>query len=644
MMTQADVFSESMNVSEKEDPAATSAQAAKQRDPVVLSPPNLVQTEYQYNQNAETLSAGQNVQPRTETTPIQPIKYFAKDSAINSSKGLRNIIIGGMIFSGLITVALIIQIALGTNQVPYRIGIVTQEKVCSDIGAEMVHMGGKSIDAFIASSLCLSVVSPFSAGPGAGGFLLIRDHKHDKNLAVNCFFKSSDTLDKTEYADNPVSGKASIGIPGEFSCISEVYKYAKFNWKRLTRPAINLAQNGFKVTKHLVRHLEELDFQKDIVENTFMAEIYLKDGKLVKENDVIKNMRLARTLEKLRDRPDDLYVGSISDSIVEDSKLTKEDLSDYRASTNDVAKTIYNGFVVLSAPFPSNGPIVGYTLRLMKTLNLKIDDFKKSEFFTNLLQASSMGYKMSAYAADPASTTVKAIYEEALDESIKYFKALVNGNKTASKDPFLNIGLDEDSYKLTDDIVTSFISVNDHNDLMISYTGTLGSAWGSRVMSRDGFMLNNAMNFFSYGPSNANENNNVEGGKQPRALFTPLLAYNEKNPCVRRFSVSYSHHGESSDDFGLTELTEVLLKLFTDYSLYETAIQDKRVQYNFEKGSCFEQGFDSTLKSEIKGKNLFTERMNCTYHGIDMIMKKDHIIYSKVDSDRSMDSAVTFNK
>ena len=72
-----------------------------------------------------------------------------------------------MVFCSLITVALLIQISLGTVQVPYRIGIVTQEKVCSDIGANMVRKGGNSIDAFIASSLCLSIVNPFVAGIGA---------------------------------------------------------------------------------------------------------------------------------------------------------------------------------------------------------------------------------------------------------------------------------------------------------------------------------------------------------------------------------------------------------------------------------------------------------------------------------------------
>ena len=96
-----------------------------------------------------------------------PLKYFDPDSALNTSKGLRNIIIGGIIFSGIITLALIIQIAIGTTQVPSRICIITSEQVCSDIGSQMVRKGGKSIDSFIASSLCLSVVNPFSSGLGA---------------------------------------------------------------------------------------------------------------------------------------------------------------------------------------------------------------------------------------------------------------------------------------------------------------------------------------------------------------------------------------------------------------------------------------------------------------------------------------------
>lgn len=646
MMTQADVLSESMKNDEEKPSVATNE--ATQQNEVTLNAPDLLPNAvgYKYDQdsmNGEIQLGNLNTNPaaKTENTPIQPLKYFAKDSAINSSKGLRNIIIGGMTFSGIITIALIIQIAIGTTQVPYRIGIVTQEKVCSDMGADIVHKGGKSIDAFIVSSLCLSVVNPFASGPGAGGFLLIRDHKHDQNVALNCHFKSSEDLESSDYESNPVTGKKSIGVPGEYKCIKEVYKYARFNWRKLTEPVIKLANEGFRVSRTLSDNLKKLDIEKDIKENPYMSEIFLRDDQIVRENDIITNKRLAKTIERLRDNDNDLYDGGVADSIVDDSELSHKDMRNYYAKNEDMSKTKYNDFIVLTAAYPSNGPVFRYVLELMETLKLTVEDFKNSEFYHRLLQANEMGYEMSAYTADPSDTTLLTIYQQALRDSKKYFKAFIDGNVSTVKSPLADFKLD--TYHLTDDLVTNFISVNDHNDLMISYTGTLGSAWGSRIMTKDGFMLNNALNFFTYGSSNSNENNGIAPSKQPRALFTPILAYNEKNPCVRRFSVSYSHKALSNNDFGMTELTSVLLKLFTDYSMYETAVADKRIQYHYQGMSCFEDGFDNNIRSEILGKNLFTQTNNCSYHGIDLIMKKDHIIYSKVDN-RSISYDVVFNK
>lgn len=658
MMTQADVLSESMKNDEQLAPssAAYVNEAANPQNTATThsgTAPDLVTNTADYNyENGNVRLGGLANNPenaKNENTPIQPMKYFAQDSAMNSSKGLRNIIIGGMVFSGVITIALIIQIAIGTTQVPYRIGIVTQEKVCSDIGADMVHKGGKSIDAFIASSLCLGVVNPFSAGPGAGGFLLIRDHKHDKNIALNCFFKSSGNLDTEDFQTNPETGKRSIGIPGEYKCIREVYKYARFNWHKLTKPASDLANKGFKVSRNLANHLKQLEL-KDIQKDPLMAEMYLRNGQLVRENDIIVNKRLGNTLKRLRDNDNDLYDGNMADSIVDQletnskTQFNTRDLRNYQASSEKVEVTNYNDFILLTAPYPSNGPVLRYILEMMHSLELKVGDFKSTTFFNNLLKAASMGYKLSAYTADPTDSTLLTIYEQALKYSKTYFKNFVSGNTSKIlKDPLSDFQLD--NYELNDDLVTNFISVNDHNDLMISYTGTLGSAWGSGVMSKEGFMFNNALSLFTYGSSNSNENNGIAQNKQPRALFTPILTYNGKNPCVRRFAVSYGHRKMSDkDDFGLTELTEVILKLFTDYSLYETAISDKRIQYHYESSSCFEDGFDTTIKSEVLGKKLYTERNNCTYHGIDLIMKKDHIIYAQTDVNRSLDQAVLFNK
>lgn len=256
----------------------------------------------------------------------------------------------------------------------------------------------------------------------SGGFLLIRDHKHDKNIAINCYFKSGEHLDLNAYKINPNTGKDSVSLPGEFKCLEEIYKYAKFNWKKLTKPAIDLANNGFLVSRKLSDRLNELDFQGDIVNDPIMSEIFLKDGKLVKENDRIKNPRMAKTLKMLNGNDDaayELYGGDLSDSILDqlgsDSQLKNDDFKKYQVDySNTDAMTSYNDFVLLTAPFPSNGPILKYVIELMKTLNLKVSDFKMSDFYKNLLHAVRLGYQMSSYAADPKVEVSSTFYPKVL--------------------------------------------------------------------------------------------------------------------------------------------------------------------------------------------------------------------------------------
>ena len=84
----------------------------------------------------------------------------------------------------------------------------------------------------------------------SGGFLLVRDHKRDKNVAYNCFFKSSATLDPADYNSKPATdSKMKVAVPGELKCLQVAYHHhASFYWKKLASPAINLARNGFVVS------------------------------------------------------------------------------------------------------------------------------------------------------------------------------------------------------------------------------------------------------------------------------------------------------------------------------------------------------------------------------------------------------------
>jgi gamma-glutamyltranspeptidase len=127
----------------------------------------------------------------------------------------------------------------------------------------------------------------------------------------------------------------------------------------------------------------------------------------------------------------------------------------------------------------------------------------------------------------------------------------------------------------------------------------LGSSWGSGIITDYGFFLNNGLNLFLYGPNKLGFGNTIDKSKQPRALMTPILTYNSKSPCISRFIISCSHHNMMENmDYGLTELANVILKLFTDPQLYESVISDKRVQFSpSDDGVCFEGIINFYLKS-----------------------------------------------
>ncbi|GMI98064.1 gamma-glutamyl transpeptidase 1 [Hibiscus trionum] len=56
-----------------------------------------------------------------------------------------------------------------------RGAVATDDGRCSKIGADVLRVGGHAVDAAVAASLCLGVVSPASSGIGGGAFMLLRE-------------------------------------------------------------------------------------------------------------------------------------------------------------------------------------------------------------------------------------------------------------------------------------------------------------------------------------------------------------------------------------------------------------------------------------------------------------------------------------
>lgn len=56
---------------------------------------------------------------------------------------------------------------------------------CSEIGVQILKIGGHAVDAAVAVALCSGVVHPFSSGVGGGSFIVVRDSASGEALAFD---------------------------------------------------------------------------------------------------------------------------------------------------------------------------------------------------------------------------------------------------------------------------------------------------------------------------------------------------------------------------------------------------------------------------------------------------------------------------
>src|SRR5205085_7081518 len=74
---------------------------------------------------------------------------------------------------------------------------------------------------------------------------------------------------------------------------------------------------------------------------------------------------------------------------------------------------------------------------------------------------------------------------------------------------------------------TSHISVVDRDDNAVAMTTTIEDAFGSRLMTKSGFLLNNELTDFSFAPVENGKPvaNRVEANKRPRSSMAPTIVY-----------------------------------------------------------------------------------------------------------------------
>ncbi|WBW49803.1 gamma-glutamyltransferase [Peptoniphilus equinus] len=420
--------------------------------------------------------------------------------------------------------------------------VMSTNPLANQVGKDVLDQGGNAIDAAVAVGYMLSVVHPSAGNIGGGGFALI--HTADgKTKALDFREMAPKKATKDMYLDkdgNVVEGKSvtgyqAAGVPGTVKGMSDMLnEYGTMQLSDLLQPAIKTAREGFALTE---RQAETFVEEKERMQQfeTTSRYFFKANGEAYKENEVLKQEDLAKTLERIaKYGPSDFYRGETAKLIVKDMEkhgglITAEDLADYKTVWREPVKGTYRGYDIISMSPPSSGGThIIEILNIMENADVKNMGALSSETIHLMAEAERQAYADRAeYMGDPAF--VKVPVNELIDKAYakKIYQRIVDNKDKAIPSSEVKAGL-ELPYESDQ---TTHYSVIDSKGNAVSVTYTINWTFGSgAAVDGAGFLLNDEMDDFSVKPGVANiygavggDANAIEGGKRPLSSMSPTI-------------------------------------------------------------------------------------------------------------------------
>ena len=426
--------------------------------------------------------------------------------------------------------------------------VVSQRRLASEVGADILRQGGNAVDAAVAVGFALAVVLPRAGNLAGGGFMLIHLAEQDKTVAIDYRETAPALAYKDIFLDkygHPIVNKSlktlsASGVPGTVAGLYyALEKYGSMSWSEVIKPAEKLARNGIVVSDDMARF-----FYKDQMFLSRTAEtcrVYLKENcQPYQAGDLFIQTDLANSLAYLREHGKaGFYQGKIAKSIVAAMEkggglITAKALADYKVQEKAPIRGTFNGYEILTMPPPSSGGVhLIQMLNMLEALDLK--GIKQGSAAMIHLQAEIFKRAFadrSTFLGDPDFVTVPS---EGLT-SKKYAQSLSKNIKRNKITPSSDIKAGEPSKYESPD--TTHFSVMDNFGNVVSNTYTLNHNYGSGItIPGTGILLNNTMDDFSAKPGSPNsygliggKANAIAANKRPLSSMTPTIVLKDGEP------------------------------------------------------------------------------------------------------------------
>ncbi|WP_416261754.1 gamma-glutamyltransferase [Gibbsiella quercinecans] len=417
--------------------------------------------------------------------------------------------------------------------------VVTSQHLASQVGVDILKMGGNAIDAAVAVGYAQAVVNPCCGNIGGGGFMTV--HLADgTDTFINFRETAPAGASANMYldADGKVKKGASLygylaaGVPGTVLGMETArQKYGKLSREQVMAPAIKLAREGFILTRA----------DTDILDTTVTrfkqdpeaARIFLrKDGSALQPGDRLVQTDLAHTLEAIaKAGPDAFYHGKIPQAVEAAAKkgggvLTAADFANYKVTETAPITCSYRGYKFVSSPPPSSGGVaLCETLNVLEGYNLQSMGFNSAAAIHTMAEAMRHAYMdRNTYLGDPAfiNNPIDRLLSKSYAEQIR--AKIVPGKATPSE----NVQPGMEPHEKPE---TTHYSIVDHEGNAVSTTYTVNGRFGAVVIAPGtGFFLNDEMDDFTVKVGEKNLYGLVQGtanaiapGKRPLSSMSPTL-------------------------------------------------------------------------------------------------------------------------
>lgn len=443
------------------------------------------------------------------------------------------------------------ELKVAESQRSQRGMVVSADPLASEAGIEMLKRGGNAVDAAVATTFAISVVEPFSAGIGGGGFLLVGfppttpQTGEDYTIAALDFReRAPKAATRDMYLDEAgevkprasLDGHLAAGTPGTVAGLYTVHQYyGKLPWATVVEPAIALAENGFPVGDYFLRSVERR--QEVILSNPAAKAIFTRNGEFYQPGEMLIQQDLATTLKKIAEDPNSFYRGEIARSIAADMAkngglITVDDLKAYTPIWRKPICGEFRETQVCSMPPPSSGGVhIVQILNIIGDTNLKRWGRQNPDTLHLLAEAMRIAYADRAtYLGDPDFVTVPVegltsqAYANQQRQAIDMDKAR---NSTRVK------AVDEATLRryVWESPETSHLTVVDNERNVVSLTFTVNGSFGAGVVAEGtGILLNNEMDDFAAAPGVPNlyglvggEANAIAPLKTPLSSMSPTI-------------------------------------------------------------------------------------------------------------------------